>query len=101
MLVISWGGVFGSVKSGVKKAHEENLSVSHIHLRHLNPFPSNLGDCILNFNKILIPELNMGHLKSIIRDKYLVDAKGFNQVAGKPFSSNEIFEKIKLVLKEE
>jgi len=101
LLVISWGGVFGSVKSGVKKAHEENLSVSHIHLRHLNPFPANLGDCILNFNKILIPELNMGHLKSIIRDKYLVDAKGFNQIAGKPFSSNEVFQKIKLVLKEE
>ena len=49
LLVISWGGVFGSVKSGVKKAQEENLSVSHIHLRHLNPFPANLGDCILNF----------------------------------------------------
>ena len=100
LLVLSWGGVFGSVRSGVKKAQEENLSVSHIHLRHLNPFPKNLGDCILNFNKVLIPELNMGHLKSIIRDKFLVDAKGFNKVAGKPFTSSEIFEKIKLFLKE-
>ena len=101
LLVISWGGVFGSVKSGVKKAQNEELSVSHIHLRHLNPFPSNLGDCILNFNKVLIPELNMGHLRSIIRDKYLVDAQGFNKIAGKPFSSRVIFEKIKSVLKEE
>ena len=100
LLVISWGGVFGSVKSGVRKAQEKNLSVSHIHLRHLNPFPSNLGECILNFNKVLIPELNMGHLKTIIRDKYLVDAKGFNKISGKPFTSTEIFEKIKLILTE-
>ena len=101
LLVISWGGVFGSVKSGVKRAQDENLSVSHIHLRHLNPFPSNLGDCILNFKSILIPELNMGHLKSIIRDKYLVDAKGFNKISGKPFTSSEIFEKIKEALEKE
>ena len=101
LLVISWGGVFGSVKSGVRKAQEQNLSVSHIHLRHLNPFPSNLGECILNFNKVLIPELNMGHLKTIIRDKYLVDAKGFNKISGKPFTSSEILEKIKLILTEE
>ena len=100
LLVISWGGVFGSVKSGVRKAQEKNLSVSHIHLRHLNPFPSNLGECILNFNNVLIPELNMGHLKTIIRDKYLVDAKGFNKISGKPFTSTEIFEKIKLILTE-
>ncbi len=101
LLVISWGGVFGSVKSGVRKAQQENLSVSHIHLRHLNPFPSNLGECILNFDKVLIPELNMGHLKSIIRDRYLVDAKGFNKISGKPFTSSEIFEKIKIILMEE
>ena len=101
LLVISWGGVFGSVKSGVRKAQQDNLSVSHIHLRHLNPFPSNLGECILNFDKVLIPELNMGHLKSIIRDRYLVDAKGFNKISGKPFTSTEIFEKIKIILTEE
>tara|TARA_B100000530_G_scaffold307366_1_gene231941 strand:- start:209 stop:739 length:531 start_codon:yes stop_codon:yes gene_type:complete len=101
LLVISWGGVFGSVKSGVRKAQQDNLSVSHIHLRHLNPFPSNLGECILNFDKVLIPELNMGHLKSIIRDRYLVDAKGFNKISGKPFTSSEIFEKIKIILTEE
>ena len=101
LLVISWGGVFGSVKSGVRKAQEQDLSVSHIHLRHLNPFPSNLGECLLNFDKVLIPELNMGHLKSIIRDKYLVDAKGFNKISGKPFTSSEIFDKIKIILTEE
>tara|TARA_B100001094_G_scaffold73576_1_gene69901 strand:+ start:3857 stop:5704 length:1848 start_codon:yes stop_codon:yes gene_type:complete len=101
LLVISWGGVFGSVKSGVRKAQEQNLSVSHIHLRHLNPFPSNLGECLLNFDKVLIPELNMGHLKSIIRDRYLVDAKGFNKISGKPFTSSEIFDKIKIILTEE
>ena len=100
LLVLSWGGVYGSVKSAVSTAQELGLSVSHIHLRHLNPFPKNLGELLLNFNKILIPELNMGQLLSIIRSKYLVDAKGFNKIAGKPFTSSEILIKIQSTLKE-
>ena len=96
-----FGGIYNASSGCCIVTRNSHENISHIHLRHLNPFPANLGDCILNFNKILIPELNMGHLKSIIRDKYLVDAKGFNQIAGKPFSSNEVFQKIKLVLKEE
>jgi len=100
LLVLSWGGVFGSVKSAVSKAQELNYPVSHVHLKHLNPFPKNLGDILVNFDKILIPELNLGQLLMIIRSKFLVDAVGFNKVAGKPFSSNEIFEKIEFMLKE-
>jgi len=100
LLVLSWGGVYGSVRSAVNKAQKENLPTSHIHLKHLNPFPKNLGELVVRFEKILIPELNMGQLLSIIRAKYLVDAKGFNKIAGKPFSSNEIYNKIVEFLKE-
>ncbi|MBI45625.1 MAG: 2-oxoglutarate ferredoxin oxidoreductase subunit alpha [Candidatus Marinimicrobia bacterium] len=95
LLVIGWGGTFGSIKSAVVKAQEEGLSVSHLHLKYINPFPKNLGEIILNYDKILIPELNMGQLLTVIRAKYLVDAQGYNSIKGKPFSSNEIFEVIK------
>ena len=98
LLVLSWGGVYGSVKSAVKKSQEEGMAVSHVHLKYLNPFPKNLGDILLKFNKILIPELNMGQLSFIIRAKYLVDALGLNKIAGKPFSSQEIYNKIELII---
>ena len=98
VLVLSWGGVYGSIRSAVKKSHDEGFSVSHIHLRYLNPFPKNLGELLLKFDKILIPELNLGQLLSIIRGKYLVDAIGFNKVSGKPFTSDEVLIKIKSLL---
>jgi 2-oxoglutarate ferredoxin oxidoreductase subunit alpha len=101
LLVLSWGGVFGSVKSAVKKAQESGLSVSHAHLRYLNPFPRNLGEMLLKFDKILIPELNLGQLLAIIRAKFLVNATGFNKIAGKPFSSDEILNEIKLLIGKE
>ena len=100
LLVLSWGGVYGSVKSAVKKSQDHGSSVSHVHIRHINPFPKNLGDILKKFKKVLIPELNMGQLLTIIRAKYLVDAIGFNQVAGKPFSSNTVFNTIESILKE-
>ena len=100
LLVIGWGGTYGSIKSAITKAHKEDLSVSQIHLNYINPFPNNLGELLLKFDKILIPELNMGQLLSVIRSKYLVDAKGYNSIKGKPFSSNEILEVIKTHLKD-
>ena len=100
LLVIGWGGTYGSITSAITKAHQEDLSVSQIHLNYINPFPSNLGELLLKFDKILIPELNMGQLLSVIRSKYLVDAKGYNSIKGKPFSSNEILEAIKIHLKD-
>tara|TARA_B100000579_G_scaffold169508_1_gene138025 strand:+ start:14652 stop:16487 length:1836 start_codon:yes stop_codon:yes gene_type:complete len=100
LLVVGWGGTYGSIKSAVTKAHEEDLSVSQIHLKYLNPLPKNLGEVLLKFDKILMPELNMGQLLSIIRSKYLVDAKGFNKIKGKPFSSSDIFKEIKTYLED-
>ena len=100
LLIVGWGGTYGSIRSGVNKAVSEGLSVSHLHLKYINPFPKNLGDILIKYDKVLIPELNMGQLLSIIRSKYLVDAKGYNFIKGKSFTSTEIFNEIKNILKD-
>ena len=99
ILILGWGGTYGAIRSAVEKSRKKGIDVSHIHLRHLNPFPKNLGELLVNYQKILVPELNLGQLLSIIRDKYLVDAKGLNKVAGKPFTSSEISEEINKINK--
>lgn len=98
LLVISWGGTFGSVRTAVRQAQEDGKSVAHAHLRHISPFPRNLGDIIGKFKKVLIPELNLGQLSLVIRSTYLVDAKQFNKIQGKPFKVVEVYNKINDVL---
>jgi 2-oxoglutarate ferredoxin oxidoreductase subunit alpha len=93
-LVLSWGGTFGACATAVHLAQRERKAVSHCHLRYLYPFPKNLGDILKRFKKILIPELNLGQLRVLIRDRFMIDAQGFNLVRGKPFSVAEIKEKI-------
>jgi 2-oxoglutarate ferredoxin oxidoreductase subunit alpha len=100
LLVLSWGGVYGSVRSAVKKSQELKGTVSHVHLRYINPFPKNLEKVLKKFKKVLIPELNLGQLLTIVRAKYLIDAVGLNQVAGKPFSSSVVLNAIESLLKE-
>jgi 2-oxoglutarate ferredoxin oxidoreductase subunit alpha len=94
LLVVSWGGTYGAVRSAVEKAKTDGLSVSHLQLRHLNPFPVNLGDLMLKFQKVLVPELNSGQLSFVLRSKYLIDIVGLNKVEGQPFSTQEILNKI-------
>jgi len=94
LLVLSWGGTYGACRTAVLKGIEEGRSVAHCHLRHMNPFPSNLGQILGNYESVLIPELNLGQLRMLIRAKYLVDAVGYNRVQGKPFSLTELVEKI-------
>ncbi len=98
LLLVSWGGTSGSVRSAVDKARANKLSVSHIHLKYINPFPKNLGEVLLKFENILIPELNSGQLSVILRNKFLVDSIGLNKVEGKPFSTGEIYNKILNIL---
>ena len=98
LLVLGWGGTHGAIRSAVEDANESGLKVGHLHLRHLNPLPSNLGDILLKFHKILIPELNLGQLSMLIRSKYLIDTISLNKVQGKPFNKNEILNKIKEIL---
>jgi 2-oxoglutarate ferredoxin oxidoreductase subunit alpha len=95
LLILAWGGTYGTIKSAVKSAREQGLDVSHAHVRYMNPLPKNLGEVISNFEKVLIPELNNGQLIKIIRDKYLVDAKGLNKIKGLPFTVEEVLESIK------
>jgi 2-oxoglutarate ferredoxin oxidoreductase subunit alpha len=94
LLVVSWGGTYGACHTAVTEALEAGRKVAHCHLRHLNPFPSDLGEIISNYESVLVPELNMGQLIQLIRHKYLVDAIGFNKVKGKPFSVGELLDKI-------
>jgi 2-oxoglutarate ferredoxin oxidoreductase subunit alpha len=99
LLVLGWGGTHGAIRSSVERAQKAGHSVSHLHLRHINPFPKNLGEVLGNYKKVLIPELNLGQLSTMIRAKYLVDAKGLNKVAGKPFTTTEVYNKILQMVK--
>ena len=98
VLVLGWGSTYGAIKSAVAELVAEGESVSHIHLRYVRPFPKNLGELIKNFEKVLVPELNNGQLVKIIRDQFLVDAKGFNKIKGIPFTKAELVDEIKKML---
>ncbi len=100
LLVVSWGGTYGSVRSAVLKAQAAGKSVALAHLRYLNPFPKNLGDLFKRYKKILVPELNAGQLLYMLRATYLVDAKGLNKMKGKPFLISEVLEAIEKTLDE-
>lgn len=94
LLVLSWGGTKGACHTAVAKAQKAGRSVAHCHLRHMNPFPSNLGEILASYDQVLVPELNSGQLGMLIRAKYLIDAIGFNKVQGKPFAVTELVDKI-------
>jgi len=94
VLVLGWGSTFGVIKSACLELQAEGKSVSHAHIRYLRPFPKNLGDILKNFETVIIPEINNGQLIKIIRDKYLVDAKGYNKIMGVPITKAELIEEL-------
>jgi 2-oxoglutarate ferredoxin oxidoreductase subunit alpha len=94
LLMLSWGSTYGAVKTAVIKAVKEGKSVSHVHVRHLNPLPKNLGNILGNFEKIIVPEMNNGQFVKIIRSEFLVDAEGFNKIKGLPFATEDLTTKI-------
>lgn len=94
LLVVSWGGTYGSCLSATRLARKHGKSVAHAHIRHIHPLPSNLGDLLGRYKKVMVPELNSGQLNTILRDKFLVDTIGFNKMQGKPFSVGELVDKI-------
>ncbi|MBL7698823.1 MAG: 2-oxoacid:acceptor oxidoreductase subunit alpha [Chitinophagaceae bacterium] len=98
ILVLGWGSTYGAIKSAVSELQKEGVSVSHAHLRYLRPFPRNLGDVLRNFKKVLVPEINNGQLIKIIRDQFLVDAKGYNKIMGVPITKGEMKEQISTLL---
>jgi 2-oxoglutarate ferredoxin oxidoreductase subunit alpha len=98
LLVLSWGGTYGPVHAGVRRARRAGGKVAHAHLRYLNPFPRNLGDVLRSYDRVLIPEMNMGQLLKLVRAEFLVDAQGYNRVRGKPFRASEIADAIEGML---
>jgi len=98
LLLVSWGSTFGAVAQAVKEQREKGRKIAHLHLRHLNPLPGNLGDVLKRYKKVLVPELNMGQLLWMLRAKFLVDAVGLNKIQGRPFKQNELEQKIEEML---
>ena len=99
VLVVGWGGTYGAITAAVEALQARGASVSQVHLRHLNPFPPNLGELVKKFDKVLVPELNLGQLRKLLRAEYLVDAVGLNKIQGRPFMVSEIISKIEELLK--
>ncbi|MGC8749864.1 2-oxoacid:acceptor oxidoreductase subunit alpha [Hydrotalea sp.] len=100
LLVIGWGSTYGAIKSAVLELQRQGYSVSHAHLRYVRPFPKNLGNIIKNFKQVLVPEINNGQLIKILRDQYLVDAKGYNKIMGIPITKTELITEIKRILQQ-
>jgi 2-oxoglutarate ferredoxin oxidoreductase subunit alpha len=98
LLVLGWGSTLGAITGAVAQARREGYAVSRAHLRHLNPLPSNLGDVLARFEKVMIPEMNMGQLALLLRGRFLKDIISYGKVQGKPFFRHEILSKIKEIL---
>jgi 2-oxoglutarate/2-oxoacid ferredoxin oxidoreductase subunit alpha len=98
LLVLGWGSTYGSIGAAVRSARRAGHDVAQAHLRHLNPFPANLGEVLRRYDKVLVPEINLGQLALLLRGKYLVDVISYNRVRGLPFRSAELTEAIEEVL---
>ena len=94
VLVLGWGSTYGPIGAGCRRVRKAGYHVAQVHLRHLNPFPKDLGDILKRYDKVLIPEMNLGQLSLLIRGKYLVDAVGYNQVNGMPLKAAKLADAI-------
>lgn len=92
LLVIGWGGTYGSIAEAVRHSITNGVAVAHVHLRHLNPLPDDLGEIMDRYQNVLVPEINLGQLSVLLRNRYLRDVTGFNRVAGKPLKVSELCE---------
>jgi len=90
VLVLGWGSTFGSIGAAVRRVRLDGGSVAQAHLRHLSPFPANLGDVLKRYDKVLVPEINLGHLALVLRGRYLTDVISYNRVRGLPFRAAEL-----------
>jgi 2-oxoglutarate ferredoxin oxidoreductase subunit alpha len=94
LLVLGWGSTYGVITTAVQRARASGLKVSAAHVRHLNPLPKNLGDVLRRYDHVLMPEINLGQLRMLVRSRYLIDAVGLNKVSGRPFTISEVEAKI-------
>ena len=90
LAVVGWGSTFGPIHQAVRRKRAEGQDVSHVHIRHIWPLPANLGELLKSYDRVIVPEMNTGQLKTVLRDQYLVDAKPVNKVSGQPFTIAEI-----------
>jgi 2-oxoglutarate ferredoxin oxidoreductase subunit alpha len=98
LLIVAWGSTHGPITAALKTKRADGHKIGHVHLRHLNPLPKNLGEILGRYDRVLVPEMNMGQLSMVLRAKYLVDAQGYNKIQGKPFKQSEIEQKIEEIL---
>ena len=98
LLVLGWGSTYGAIRTAVNRLQKAGFAVSHAHLRHLNPFPKNLGDVLDAHDEILVPEINLGQLSKLIRAEYGTDSVGYNRVMGQPMRARDIESKILEIL---
>ena len=101
LLILGWGSTYGSLRTATERLQRQGHAVAHAHLRHLNPFPRNTGEVLASYRRVLIPEINNGQLRLLIRARYLIDAIGLDRVRGKPFAVPEVESAARLLLGEE
>jgi 2-oxoglutarate ferredoxin oxidoreductase subunit alpha len=94
-LIVGWGSTYGAITSALRHARAEGIRAGHLHLRYLNPLPADLGEIFARYDRILVPEMNMGQLAMILRAKYLRDVKQLNKVQGQPFKESEILDAVR------
>ena len=94
LIVLGWGGTYGTLKDATSLAREKGYKVSHAHLQYLNPLPKNTGEVLNNFSNVLIPEINLGQLARLIRSEFLIDVKQFNKVRGLPLNTADVLDNI-------
>ena len=98
VLVIGWGSTYGPVESACRRLRLEGFNVAHGHFRHVNPFPANTAEVLKKYDKVIVPEMNLGQLAMLLRGTFLVDAISYNQVRGLPFKTQELMDAIKDVI---
>lgn len=98
LALVGWGSTYGPIHQAVRRARAKGLDVSHIHVRHIWPMPGNLGDLLRKFDKVIVPEMNTGQFKTVLRDQYLIDARPLNKTSGQPFTIAEILSAIESAL---
>ena len=99
VLVLGWGSILGDITAGARRVRANGHKVAQVHLRYLNPLPKNLEEILLRYPKVLIPELNRGQLRKLIRAEYMIDATSYSKVQGQPFKPVEIESKLMEMLK--
>jgi 2-oxoglutarate ferredoxin oxidoreductase subunit alpha len=94
LLLVGWGSTYGSIAQACEQARAQGISVAHLRLRHVNPLPSDLEEVLRCYQTVLVPELNLGQLSKLLRERYLIDVKSLSKVQGKPFKVSEILDGI-------